>query len=171
MKAQATRKRKPVAAPETLPARVRADPPRERKMQRTHLGTYQHQQRPGSVMPSKAQRPPNGGGTRQAAQASNLGRRGHNRRRHHSQGDTARQGAVVIPSASPADRGVNQRPDSPRLARRTRKVNDGPNRMYDTDDPGGRQPKHPRQVNVTGDHLDTLWHRWRQLADRRQRRT
>jgi hypothetical protein len=63
-------------------------------------------------MPIKAQRPPNGGGTRQA---SNLGRRGHKRRRHHSQRDTTGPGAVVAPSAAPADREMNHRPDNPRL--------------------------------------------------------
>jgi hypothetical protein len=152
----------------TSPEIVRADPLREleRKMRRTHLGTCQHHQLPGSIMPGKAQRPLNGGGTRPA---SNPSRRGHKRRRHHSQRDTTGPGAVRVPSGAPADRVTNHRPNSPRLSRRKRKVNDGPTRMYDTNDPGGRKPKHPR--HATEDQLDVLWHRWRQLADRRRRRT
>jgi hypothetical protein len=72
-------------------------------------------------------------------------------------------------SEAPADCEMLNHPDSPRLARRKRKVHDGPNSMYDTDDPDGRKSKQPR--HVTGDQLDMLWHRWRQLADRRRRRT
>jgi hypothetical protein len=134
MEAQATRKRKPAAATvrtntETVTATVHTDPPRERKMRRTHLGTYQRPKRSGSTMPSKAQRPPNGGGTHQA---SKRGRRCNNPRRHHKQRDTTGPGARMIPSVAPADREMNHRPDSPRLSRRKRKVDDGPNRMYDT---------------------------------------
>jgi hypothetical protein len=118
MGAQATRKRKTVAGPvrrntETVPATVCTDPPRELHMRRTLLTTYQLQQRSGSNMPSKAQRPPNGSSTRQA---SNLGRRGHNRRCHHNHRDNTGPGAGVIPSAAPADREMNHRPDSPRLS-------------------------------------------------------
>jgi hypothetical protein len=68
---------------------------------------------------------------------------------------------VVIPSAAvaaQADREMNHRPDSPRLARRKHKVNGDPNCMHDTDDPGGRQPKHHGKVHVTEDQLDMLWH-------------
>jgi hypothetical protein len=64
---------------------------------------------------------------------------------------------------------MNHGPDSLRLARRKRRVHDGPNRIYDIDDPGGREPEHPRQVHVSGDQLDMLWHRWRHLAHRRRR--
>jgi hypothetical protein len=96
---------------------------------------------------------------------ASLGMRGHNLRRHHGQHDTTGPGAAGSPSTAPADREMKHCPDSPRLARHTRKVNDGPNRMYGTDDPGRRKPKHPR--HVTGDQLDMLWHRWRQLAGRR----
>jgi hypothetical protein len=141
MEAQATRKQKPVAAPvrrntKTFPATVRADPPMERKMRRTHLGTCQVQRGSGSTMSSKAQRPPNGGGTRQA---SNLGRRGHIWRRYHSQRDTTEPGAVVILSAAPADCEMNHRPDSPQLSRCKRKVSYGPKSFNNTYDPGGRQ--------------------------------
>jgi len=55
------------------------------------------------------------------------------------------------------------------LAKRKRKLSDCAGGIFDTDDPVGAHPKQPRYSS--GDQLDTLWNRWRQLADRRQRKT
>ena len=75
--------------------------------------------------------------------------------------------AVEMDTGSPIYREGGHLPDYSHLARRKRKLRSSSNRVYDTDDPDGRNPKQPR--HSTGDHRDMLWYRWRQLADRRRR--
>ena len=76
--------------------------------------------------------------------------------------------AVGMDNQAPVYCGADHLPDCPRLAMRKRKLSSSANRMYDTDDPDGRNPKQPCQS--TNVQLDMLWSRWRQLADRRRRR-
>ena len=170
LEAQSTRKRKPVAAPVLCCSDSSSQIvlPRGRKLLRTLLESRQHRRVPRLQIPCKAQCLPTGDGARWAR---SLSRRGQAKRRHYhgNQHDTTGPGAVRMPSGAPEANDTNHHPDSPRLSRRKRKVQDDPNIIYDTDDPSGRKPPQPR--HVSGNQLDTLWHRWRQLADWKRRRT